>query len=396
MPITVPCACGKTLRVSEVHAGKRVRCPVCNQTVTVRQEEEAVEVFPIREEQPESYELNAADQKLAASVPGQSGEQIRQLTGAIHHVRLSSDRQPVTCVAYAANHQHALAGLDRTVHVLHVRSDKRAYKLAHHAETISSLATAPDGRLGLAGDEAGNLLLWELASGRLLRWLDWHRATVVATAFSPVGDFAASGDADGYLSVWDLNEARPLQRLGERDDPITCLAFSPDGGLVAYATESGRVPLWDIMRGQHLVQLNCSGAPTGIAFSADGTRLIAVGREKSGGRKPFAAWQWGIVDLDRLKCLIDPFTTKANISCIALSPDGQRALTAGESREKCPFDDESVLSRFLELWNVATGHRLHNFEGHERKVRCLAVSRDGRRAISGDNGAVVMIWGLPG
>jgi WD40 repeat protein len=395
MPITVACACGKTLRVSDTHAGKRVRCPGCNQVVAVPAEEEAVEVFPVVEEPSESYGVHAEDQGLAASLPGQSGEQIRSFRGAIHRVRLSAQRQPVSCVAYAADHRHALASLDRTVHVLNARSGERAYRLAHHAEAITSLAASANGRLALAGDEAGNLLLWELAGGRLVSWLDWHRTAVETLAFSPAGDLAASGDADGYLCVWDLKDGRAIQRLGERDDPVTCLTFSPDGGLIAYATDSGRVPLWDIMKGKHLVQLPCSGTPTGIAFSVDGARLIAVGLEKSGSRRPFAAWQWEIVDLSRLKCLSDPSETKANISCIALSPDGHRALTAGESREKCPFDDETRLTRFLELWNVTTGHRLHNFEGHEHKVRSLAISRDGRRAISGDNGAVVMIWGLP-
>jgi hypothetical protein len=34
MPITLNCACGKTLRVADEHAGKRVKCPVCNAVIT--------------------------------------------------------------------------------------------------------------------------------------------------------------------------------------------------------------------------------------------------------------------------------------------------------------------------------------------------------------------------
>ena len=30
MPITLNCSCGKTLRVADEHAGKRVKCPSCN------------------------------------------------------------------------------------------------------------------------------------------------------------------------------------------------------------------------------------------------------------------------------------------------------------------------------------------------------------------------------
>lgn len=35
MPITFDCACGKTLRVPDQHAGKRVKCPACNGVATV-------------------------------------------------------------------------------------------------------------------------------------------------------------------------------------------------------------------------------------------------------------------------------------------------------------------------------------------------------------------------
>ncbi len=33
MPITLNCSCGKTLRVADEHAGKRVKCPVCNAVI---------------------------------------------------------------------------------------------------------------------------------------------------------------------------------------------------------------------------------------------------------------------------------------------------------------------------------------------------------------------------
>jgi phage FluMu protein Com len=35
MPITLNCPCGKILRVADQHAGKRVKCPVCQAVSTV-------------------------------------------------------------------------------------------------------------------------------------------------------------------------------------------------------------------------------------------------------------------------------------------------------------------------------------------------------------------------
>ena len=44
MPITFDCACGKTLRVPDQHAGKRVRCPACTGVATVPEPEPMFEV----------------------------------------------------------------------------------------------------------------------------------------------------------------------------------------------------------------------------------------------------------------------------------------------------------------------------------------------------------------
>jgi hypothetical protein len=33
MPITLNCTCGKTLRIADEHAGKRVKCPACNAVI---------------------------------------------------------------------------------------------------------------------------------------------------------------------------------------------------------------------------------------------------------------------------------------------------------------------------------------------------------------------------
>jgi hypothetical protein len=44
MPLTFNCACGKTLRVPDQHAGKRVKCPACNAVATAPSPEPMFEV----------------------------------------------------------------------------------------------------------------------------------------------------------------------------------------------------------------------------------------------------------------------------------------------------------------------------------------------------------------
>jgi WD40 repeat protein len=69
------------------------------------------------------------------------------------------------------------------------------------------------------------------------------------------------------------------------------------------------------------------------------------------------------------------------VLCLALSPDGRRALSGGQ--------DES-----LRLWDVAAGRQLHPLAGHSGAVRGVAISPDGRRAISCGDDRTVRLWDL--
>ena len=52
MPILVTCTCGKTLRVADEHAGRRIKCPACN-TITTAQKPEAEPIFEVVETAPQ-------------------------------------------------------------------------------------------------------------------------------------------------------------------------------------------------------------------------------------------------------------------------------------------------------------------------------------------------------
>lgn len=67
--------------------------------------------------------------------------------------------------------------------------------------------------------------------------------------------------------------------------------------------------------------------------------------------------------------------------CVAISPDGRRALSGDHSSN-------------LHLWDLLRGRELRDFKGRGQAVLCVAFSPDGRRALAGNMDGTLTLWDL--
>ena len=69
------------------------------------------------------------------------------------------------------------------------------------------------------------------------------------------------------------------------------------------------------------------------------------------------------------------------VSAVAVTADGKRAISGS---------DDST----LKLWNLETGEELLTLNGHSNRVSAVAVTADGKRAISGSDDSILKLWNL--
>jgi hypothetical protein len=112
-----------------------------------------------------------------------------------------------------------------------------------------------------------------------------------------------------------------------------------------------------------------------LAFSADGRTLAVGGDEKT---RDVVLWEL-LSGKERARLNDVPADRYAQL---CFSPDG-RWLAVQEER-------------FIQLWDIRHGKKVHTFKGHESGIEALTFSLDGRTLISGSYDTTILVWDVAG
>jgi WD40 repeat protein len=110
----------------------------------------------------------------------------------------------------------------------------RAHFTTSYGDTKKSAITFhPEGRLIATGQNNGEIALWDLESGKVIRQLCGHgEGAVNSLQFSKDGTRLLSGGTDRTMRIWDWHLDKPL--LTENEGWYVLSArFSPDGLSIA-------------------------------------------------------------------------------------------------------------------------------------------------------------------
>ncbi len=284
-------------------------------------------------------------------------------------VAFSPDGRSLASAAYSPAFQQ-----DPSIKLWDTTTGRELRTLTGHEGWILGLSFSPDGVLLASSGSDGAVMLWDVASGEVVRtmnWLDWTWADSVA--FSPDGRLIASGMANGTTRLWETATGQISRTLGKGDWTwIFGVAFSPDGKLLAAGSWDGNVQLWDLTSDTQVRTFNHPWQVHEVAFSPDGRLLATASRLGTVKLWDVASGnEAGSVTLDK------------KVNSVAFSPDG-RLLAIGIAA------DPGVNSVYL--WDVAEKRQVAAFAGQKQWPEDVTFSPLGDLLASGGAGGDVKLW----
>jgi WD40 repeat protein/serine/threonine protein kinase len=301
----------------------------------------------------------------------------------------------------------------------------------HHV--VSALAFSPDGRRLASASLNRCVKLWDTTTGALLHTLP-HTGNVLGVAFSSDGRRLASAGEDKTIHIWDATTGREILGLRGHSDACGCAAFSPDGWRLASASSDGTIRVWDATplhgdEGQETLTFTQGAEVRIAAVGPDGRRIVSAGGgrlvkvwDAATGRVNYefprqsqvvfgAAWHpdgrriatagqegrlfsvqvWDASD-GRVDFEIPQDSSAGPFQAVGFSPDGHYLVTGKMEGGAVQVWDAGTGQK-VQVRDIVTGQEFDNtFATHDREIRALVFSRDGKHFASASGDGEVRLW----
>ena len=365
---------------------------------------ELLETFPVDDDETETREGHAAP--LTAVLFAPDGESL--YSASEDHFALLWDLETITITREFENTNIvfnlalspdaatlAMATHDRKWILWDIATGEEQLSIQEHTASLYSAVFSPDGNMLLTVSQDQSIRLWDSKRGAEIRRFIGHGDRVFDTAFLPDGKQFITASWDNTLRLWDVQVDGFIQAFEGPEENVYHTVFSPDGSQVIAGGRDHVLWIWDVATGELLHTLGPDDPETpdvieghssdiyAIAVSPDGNYILAAGDSDV-----VFVWDAHTYELLRVWGPDDPETPDVieghlvggtSIWAIDFSPDGQTACSGG-------YDKLAV------CWDVATGEVVRVFEGHEHGIFDLQFLSDGQRFLTASWDKTVKLW----
>ncbi|MGB3346188.1 MAG: tetratricopeptide repeat protein, partial [Candidatus Humimicrobiia bacterium] len=329
----------------------------------------------------------------------------------------------VNCVVITTDGKYIVSGSnDNTLKLWDINTGECLRTFKGHKGWVKSIDVSklskPVGRTKkkqyiISGSDDGTIKLWDLNNGECLLTFEGHKYGINTIAFSKDDRYIISGSSDNTIKLWDLNSGECLRNFEGHNKAVKDLVITPDGGFIISGSLDDTLRLWDLNSSKCLrTFMGHEDDIHTVAITQDGNYMISSSKNDK-------LWLWrleGIGDINSKWALNRPVSTrkggddeeifnerirdaKEYYNNNNINKAGKKIHEAlkvhGYGRDKEALD-------LLHKVGIRGGKRkklidercLHTFEGHKHRVNSIAISLDGRYAISSSSDRTLMLWDL--
>jgi len=296
--------------------------------------------------------------------------------------------------------------------------------LKGHFGKIYGLHWAADSKHLVSASQDGKLIIWDGYTTMKLHAIPLRSSWVMTCAYAPSGSMVACGGLDNLCSIYKLPAGEADSRsvtvskvtaeLSAHEGYLSCCRFLDDSTILTASGDS-RCILWDIpTRKVKTTFDDHAGDVMSVSLHPKGTGFVSASCDTTS-----KYWDF------RQKQAIKTFPGhESDINSIAFFPDGNAFATGSDDatcrlfdirafRQLHRFSNEKMLCGVTSVDFSATGRilfagyddencfawdtlygvpTLRLYGGHEKRVSCLGVNKNGKALCTGSWDTLLKIW----
>ncbi|KAL5275285.1 UTP15 family protein [Megaselia abdita] len=217
-----------------------------------------------------------------------------------------------------------------------------------------------DGRLLVAGDEEGNVKLFDTNSKHILRLFKGHSSAVHRTFFTPDLQCISSFSDDKTVKLWDISTEKLVQSYEKHQDYVRAGCVNPTSSdIVASGGYDNIINLYDFRTNSSTIRMDHGCSIESMIFLPSGGILLSAGGTE--------IRVWDVISGGKLLAKLSHH--HKTITCLHVSSNGKRIFSGG-------------LDRHVKIYDVSSYQAVHTLT-FPNSVLSLGVAPNDQTVVAG-------------